>query len=88
MLPPDGHVHTEWSWDAAAGAFLRPGGSAAGTFDRVLGSVHSLELGGLRLVDFVSDRAEPADLIRAYLDEALRMVESAAPFAVLAAATK
>ena len=20
MLPPDGHVHTEWSWDAAAGS--------------------------------------------------------------------
>jgi histidinol-phosphatase (PHP family) len=35
-------------------------------------------------VDFVFDRAEPADLIRAYLGEALRMVESAAPFAVLA----
>ena len=20
MLPPDGHVHTEWSWDAANGS--------------------------------------------------------------------
>jgi histidinol-phosphatase (PHP family) len=174
VLPPDGHVHTEWSWDAAAGSMERscaravalglpsiaftehadftgwvvdpeararmrprdaarllPDGRfrpppmdaaaylacvqrcreafpglrilsgtelgephwheeqvktllAAGTFDRVLGSVHSLELGGIRLVDFVFDRAEPADLIRAYLGEALRMVESAAPFAVLA----
>ena len=23
MLPPDGHVHTEWSWDAAAGSMER-----------------------------------------------------------------
>jgi histidinol-phosphatase (PHP family) len=57
---------------------------ATGTFDRVLGSVHSLELAGIRVVDFLFDRAEPADLIRAYLAEALRMVKSAAPFAVLA----
>lgn len=174
MLPPDGHVHTEWSWDAAAGsmerscaraaalglpslaftehadftawvidpevralmqpenvAWLLPDGRfrppaldaaaylacvqrcrelfpglrilsgtelgephwheervrallTTGTFDRVLGSVHSLELGGTRLVDFLFDRAEPADLVKAYLAEALRMVKSAAPFAVLA----
>jgi histidinol-phosphatase (PHP family) len=56
----------------------------AGTFDRVLGSVHSLELDATRLVDLLFDRAEPADLLRAYLDETLRLVESAAPFAVLA----
>jgi histidinol-phosphatase (PHP family) len=174
VLPPDGHVHTEWSWDAAAGSMerscaravalglpsiaftehadftawvvdpevrarLQPQDAArllpdgrfrpppldaaaylacvqrcrelfpglrilsgtelgephwhaeqvnalltAGTFDRVLGSVHSLELAGTRLVDFLFDRTEPADLIRAYLAEAVRMVESAAPFAVLA----
>src|SRR5262249_56302217 len=56
----------------------------AGTFDRVLGSVHSLELDATRLVDFLFDRAEPADLIRTYLGETLRLVESSAPFAVLA----
>jgi histidinol-phosphatase (PHP family) len=174
VLPPDGHVHTEWSWDAAAGSMERSCARAAalglpsiaftehadftawvfgpeararmrperaarlppdgrfrpppldaaaylacvqrcrelfpelrilsgtelgephwheervkallttGTFDRVLGSVHSLELDGTRLVDFLFDRAEPADLVKAYLAEALRMVRSAAPFAVLA----
>jgi len=174
VLPPDGHVHTEWSWDAAAGSMerscaravalglpsiaftehadftawvidpevrakMRPRESArllpdgrfrpppldaaaylacvrrcrelfpglrilsgtelgephwheeqvkgllaTGTFDRVLGSVHSLELAGTRVVDFLFDRAEPADLIRAYLAEVFRMAESAAPFAVLA----
>ena len=174
MLPPDGHVHTEWSWDATAGSMERscaravalglpsiaftehadftawvvdpevrarmqaataarllPDGRfrpppldapaylacvqrcrelfpglrilsgtelgephwheervrallGTGTFDRVLGSVHSLELAGTRIVDFLFDRAEPADLVKAYLAEALRMVKSAAPFAVLA----
>ena len=174
MLPPDGHVHTEWSWDATAGSMERscaravalglpsiaftehadftawvvdpevrarmqaataarllPDGRfrpppldapaylacvqrcrelfpglrilsgtelgephwheervrallSTGTFDRVLGSVHSLELAGTRIVDFLFDRAEPADLVKAYLAEALRMVKSAAPFAVLA----
>lgn len=174
MLPPDGHVHTEWSWDAAAGSMERSCARAvelglpsiaftdhadftgwvvgpeiaarmrsrnaarigadgrfrppaldaaaylacvrrcrdlypglrilsgaelgephrhadqvkavlrAGTFDRVLGSVHSLGAEGTRLVDFAFDRAEPDGLLRAYLDETLRLVESAAPFAVLA----
>jgi histidinol-phosphatase (PHP family) len=23
MLPPDGHVHSEWSWDAIAGSMER-----------------------------------------------------------------
>jgi len=174
VLPPDGHVHTEWSWDADHGsmerscahavdlglpsiaftehadftrwviepevvaqvrsrrpAWIGPDGRfspppldaagylacvqrcreqfpglrilsgtelgephwheddvkavlGAGTFDRVLGSVHSLVLDATRLVDFLFDRAEPADLIRAYLGETLRLVESSAPFAVLA----
>ena len=175
MLPPDGHVHTEWSWDATAAgsmerscaraaalglpsiaftehadftawvvdpevralmqreaaARLLPDGRfrpppldapaylacvqrcrelfpglrilsgtelgephwhadrvrallSAGTFDRVLGSVHSLELAGTRVVDFLFGRAEPADLVKAYLAEALRMAGSAAPFEVLA----
>src|SRR6516225_10874284 len=56
----------------------------AGTFDRVLGSVHSLELDATRLVDLLFDQAEPTDLLRAYLDETLRLAESSAPFAVLA----
>jgi histidinol-phosphatase (PHP family) len=56
----------------------------AGTFDRVLGSVHSLEAASPRLVDFLFGRAEPAELIRAYLAEVLRLAESAAPFGVLA----
>jgi len=174
VLPPDGHVHTEWSWDAADGsmeqscaravelglpsiaftehadftrwlmdpaavarmrsrrpAWVGPDGRfspprldaagylacvqrcrdrfpglrilsgtelgephwhedevksvlGAGTFDRVLGSVHSLALDATRLVDFLFDQAEPAALIRAYLGETLRLAESTAPFAVLA----
>jgi histidinol-phosphatase (PHP family) len=174
VLPPDGHVHTEWSWDATAGSMerscaravelglpsiaftdhadftgwvvdpeikvrMRPWNAArigaddrfrppaldaaaylacvrrcrdlfpglrilsgtelgephwhagqvkavlgAGTFDRVLGSVHSLEVDGTRLVDHLFGRAEPDGLLRAYLGETLRLVESAAPFAVLA----
>jgi histidinol-phosphatase (PHP family) len=175
VLPPDGHVHTEWSWDATAGSMERscaravalglpsiaftehadftgwvidpeirarmrperaarigPDGRfrpppldvtgylacvqrcreafpelrilsgtelgephwheeqvksllAMGTFDRVLGSVHSLELAGTRVVDYLFlGQADPADLVRTYLGEALRIAESAAPFAVLA----
>jgi histidinol-phosphatase (PHP family) len=55
-----------------------------GTFDRVLGSVHSLEAASPRVVDLLFGRADPAELIRAYLAEVLRLAESAAPFAVLA----
>jgi len=174
VLPPDGHVHTEWSWDADHGsmerscahavdlglpsiaftehadftrwviepevvaqvrsrrpAWIGPDGRfspppldaagylacvqrcreqfpglrilsgtelgephwheddvkavlGAGTFDRVLGSVHSLELDATRLVDCLFDRAEPADLSRGYQGETRRLVESSAPFAVLA----
>lgn len=174
MLPQDGHVHTEWSYDAAAGSMerscqravelglpsiaftdhadftswpvspglqarMRPQNAArvgpghrfhpppldvpaylacvarcrekfpslriltgtelgephwhteevkavlaSGDFDRVLGSVHSLEADGTRLVDYLFDQNDPADLLRAYLGEALRLVESAVPFAVLA----
>jgi len=174
VLPPDGHVHTEWSWDTADGsmerscaravelglpsiaftehadftrwvidpevaerirsrhsAWIGPDGRfspppldaagylasvqrcrdqfpglrilsgtelgephwhegevkallGTGTFDRVLGSVHSLELDATRLVDLLFDQAEPAGLIRAYLGETLRLAESTAPCAVLA----
>ncbi len=57
---------------------------STGTFDRVLGSVHSLEMAGIRLVDHLFAPTGPDDLIRAYLSEALRLAESTAPFAVLA----
>ena len=174
MLPLDGHVHTEWSWDAAAGSMERtcaragelglssiaftehadftrwmiePGVRAQlrrvnadlvgpdgrfspppldvtaylecvqrcrarfpglriltgmelgephwhgdevrsllsqGAFDRMLGSVHSLALDGPRAVDHLFGRLDPEDLMAAYLSEALRMIDSPAPFEVLA----
>ena len=159
MLPPDGHVHTEWSWDAEAGSMERacaraaalglpsvaftdhadftrwvtgPGEPraappldaagylaavqrcrdrypelrirsgtelgephwhaeqvaallAAGHFDRVLGSVHALAADGIRMVDGeLFSRLGPGGLMRAYLEEALRLAASGAPFAVLA----
>jgi histidinol-phosphatase (PHP family) len=71
-----------------AGALLR-----AGDFQRVLGSLHSLELpdgaGGPWLVDHLfwasaPEGVAPADVVRAYLEEVLRMVESSDVFQVLA----
>jgi histidinol-phosphatase (PHP family) len=174
MLPPDNHVHTEWSWDADAGSMeascaravelglpsiaftehvdvtswvlaapLRDGDRlaedgrfdpppldvdgyleclhacrerfpglrilsgvefgephwhadelgallASGAYQRVLGSLHSLELAdGPRLVDLLyeddgPDRVDPDEVLHAYLAEVLRMVESSLPFEVLA----
>jgi histidinol-phosphatase (PHP family) len=174
VLPPDGHVHSEWSWDAAGGSMERscaravelglpsiaftehadftrwlidpevkaqlwpesqvmigPDGRfnpppldpegylecvarcrdqfpglrilsglelgephwheagakalmARGEFDRVLGSVHTLDLDGSRMVDLLFDRLDPADIVRGYLAEALRLAGSSVPFAVLA----
>ena len=55
-----------------------------GAFDRMLGSVHSLALDGPWAVDHLFGRLEPGDLMRAYLSEALRMIDSPAPFEVLA----
>jgi histidinol-phosphatase (PHP family) len=176
-LPPDNHVHTEWSWDAVAGSMERScaqavrsglpsiaftehvdatrwalapslrdeapaerigadgrfeppaldvegylacvercrdqfpelrilsgvelgephwfaGKSSAlladGDFDRVLGSLHSLPVDGeLWLVDHLSlegapDEVTPEGIVRAYLHEARRMVESSDHFQVLA----
>jgi len=176
-LPPDNHVHTEWSWDAVAGSMERScaeavrlglpsvaftehvdasrwvlapevrdlmpasvvgsdgrfspvpldtegylacvqrcrdrfrglqilsgvelgephwfaDGSAAllatGAFDRVLGSLHSLEIDGdLWLVDHLymagaPDGVTPEGIVRAYLGETLRMVQSSDVFQVLA----
>lgn len=63
---------------------------ATGAFERVLGSMHSLELGGrLREVNAVylvlaEHNLVPEDVIRLYLAETLRMVESSDLFAVLA----
>jgi histidinol-phosphatase (PHP family) len=63
---------------------------ATGAFERVLGSLHSLEIDGKlgeytaafhRLAD---DGHTPEDLIRRYLAEALGMIESCGLFAVLA----
>jgi histidinol-phosphatase (PHP family) len=179
MLPPDNHVHTQWSWDADAGSMegscaravelglpsiaftehvdhtrwviaserqsarLRDAGRlgrdgrfdpppldlegyqaclrhcrdrypglrilsgvefgephwhraeigallATGAYQRVLGSLHSLELqDGPWIVDELYQPYAPAGLdaggiVRAYLAEALRMVESPEPFQVLA----
>jgi histidinol-phosphatase (PHP family) len=158
-LPPDGHVHTEWSWDTRDGSMERACARAAelglpsiaftdhadfgrwitragrpvtappldapaylacvqrcrdllpglrilagaelgephwhagevsdllsrGGFDRILGSVHSIEADGVRVVNGrLYDWLEPGELMRAYLGEALRLASSPAPFAVLA----
>jgi histidinol-phosphatase (PHP family) len=174
VLPPDGHVHSEWSWDAVAGSMekscaqavklglpsiaftehadftrwvivpelkerMRPvfagrvgpdgvwnppaldtAGYLAGVsrcrekfpglriltgmelgephwheaqvkalpgigeFDRLLWSVHSVALDGPRMVDHLFGSVKAGDLMRAYLAEVLRLVESPAPFTVLA----
>jgi histidinol-phosphatase (PHP family) len=58
---------------------------AAGDFDRVLGSLHSLDQDAPVMVDGdMYDPARPGDLMRAYLAETLTMIESPAPFGVLA----
>jgi histidinol-phosphatase (PHP family) len=174
MLPPDSHVHTEWSWDAVNGSMERtcararelglrslaftdhadftrwpvtpreaaqqPPGTAAeasqdgrrarpplqvagylaglqrcrdlypdlrilsglelgeahwhvtqvarlltaADFDRVLGSLHGLDQAEPQGIDFLLARRGPGEVIRAYLAEILRLVESPAPFGVLA----
>jgi histidinol-phosphatase (PHP family) len=174
VLPADGHVHTEWSWDAAAGsmerscaravelglpsiaftehadftrwlidaevraqlwpeslAMIGPDGQfnppaldvegylecvarcrdkfpglrvlsglelgephwheagaralmARGDFDRLLGSVHTLDRDGPWMIDHLFGRLDPGDLIRDYLAETLRLADSSVPFAVLA----
>lgn len=66
-------------------ALLREGG-----FDRVLGSLHSIEVDGERWVvdDLRAPTAapglDPEQVVRAYLSEALRMVQSSDAFSVLA----
>jgi histidinol-phosphatase (PHP family) len=62
----------------------------SGDFDRVLGSLHSLDVeGGPWLVDHLfwssaPEGVEPADVVRGYLAETLRMVETSDLFEVLA----
>jgi histidinol-phosphatase (PHP family) len=60
---------------------------ASGGFDRVLGSVHCTNWGG-RLIDGSQlnriSAAEAPAYLRAYLADTLRLLESAAPFEVLA----
>ena len=56
-----------------------------GSFDRVLGSVHTLSAAEPWMVDdHLYQRFGAGPVIRAYLAEALRLVSSPAPFAVLA----
>lgn len=59
---------------------------AAGTFDRVLGSLHAIECdGALEFVDrSLFDRLDPHDLMRRYLAEMLELVRDSEKFAVLA----
>lgn len=174
MLPTDGHVHTEWSWDTVGGSMerscaravelgltsiaftehadhtrwviepevrarLRPADAArvgpdgrfnppplavedylaclercrdaypslhilagleigephwhadqvraligAREFGRLLGSVHTLELDGPRMIDHLIGRLDLDDLMRGYLAETLRLAGSTASFGVLA----
>ncbi|MFI6681259.1 PHP domain-containing protein [Kribbella sp. NPDC050470] len=175
VMPPDGHVHTEWSWDTAVGSMeascaraielglpsvaftehadltpweiageevdllpehlrvrVRPDGVLeapalevsgylaciercrgrfpelrilsgvelsephwhpeqtaellrSGGFERVLGSVHALPDGdGHREISSLYARRPSPQLVQEYLAEVLRLVESSAPFAVLA----
>lgn len=58
---------------------------AAGDFDRVLGSLHSLRVGDQHyFIDSLYQDWPAAEVIRAHLAETVRMVESGADFAVLA----
>jgi len=58
---------------------------ARGSFERVLGSLHSLaDDGRLVGVDLLITRSSPADVVRRYLEELLELVEGSAVFEVLA----
>ncbi len=58
---------------------------SAGSFDRVLGSLHTVAAAEPWLLDgHLYDRLGPDELTRTYLAETLRLVSSSAPFAVLA----
>jgi len=59
---------------------------AVGEFDRVLGSLHSIELSGvLVFVDSaLFDVLQPRDIVRRYFGELLRLVSGCSEFSVLA----
>jgi histidinol-phosphatase (PHP family) len=58
---------------------------SAGSFDRLLGSLHTLAAAEPWLMDgHLYERLGPGELTRTYLAEALRLAGSPAPFAVLA----
>lgn len=58
---------------------------ASAPFERVLGSLHAIPDGGrLEYVDTVIARQQPAEVVRRYFAELLRLVEGSAAFEVLA----
>ncbi|MHA6757970.1 PHP domain-containing protein [Streptacidiphilus sp. PAMC 29251] len=67
-------------WHAAAVGDLL----ASADFERVLGSLHSLETAGERfVVDRLYGQDSPSEVVRRYLAEVVRMVERSDDFAVL-----
>jgi histidinol-phosphatase (PHP family) len=52
--------------------------------ERVLGSVHSLNMDFPQMVDYLYGQLDPHDLMRAYLSEVFELVRSSAAFSVLA----
>jgi histidinol-phosphatase (PHP family) len=67
-------------WGASASAVV-----AAGEFDRILGSLHAIPVGGrLTAADELFTRTSPEDVMRKYLGELVRLVEGSDLFQVLA----
>lgn len=67
-------------WGASASAVV-----AAGEFDRILGSLHAIPVGGrLTAADELFTRMSPEDVMREYLGELVRLVEGSDLFQVLA----
>jgi len=67
-------------WPEAFEALIRHAG-----FDRILGSVHCVDVDGrYQYIDGLYGKRDPHEVIRIYLAEVLRLVESTLPFEVLA----
>lgn len=67
-------------WPDALAALVR-----RADFDRILGSVHCVEIDGrYQYVDDLYTHQTPGEVVRTYLAEVLRLVESPSAFAVLA----